>query len=345
MLKAHVAGAWLLNHHPKLNPFVRLYPHHQAIGGYAVGMHREYDMWQAPESHNDFRKALRQPFPRAEIEGNSSPSPIGDAKFESHEGFRVAMLLADVLQVPWNRAAIGKASAILAAHGESRHVRFIDWQQRLQHFQLFIAQRIGPERIRRLHRNKAKELHHVVLDHIADGARFLIVTAAPFDAECLGDGDLHVIDMRVVPQRLQQDVREAQRHEVLHRFLAEIVINAEDVSLEEDGTDHIVDGRGALAVPADWLLDDDARARGYKPFRAEALRQRTEQVRTRREIISADAFVGAKQRLKVCPSTVRRSVDCDVVKSGQESLRCRARFAVDDIKLHQRVLDGGAESL
>ena len=48
------------------------------------------------------------------------------------------------------------------------------------------------------------------------------------------------------------------------------------------------------------------RERGvHKAFRAEALRQRTEQVRTRREIISADAFVGAKQRLKVCPSAVR----------------------------------------
>src|ERR1700729_1482598 len=110
MLKAHVAGAWFLNHHPKLNPFVRLYPHHQAIGGYAVGMHRKYYMRQGAESQDNFRKTLRKPFPRAGIEWTSSPSPIGDAKFASHEGFRVPLLLADVLQVPWNRAAIGKAS-------------------------------------------------------------------------------------------------------------------------------------------------------------------------------------------------------------------------------------------
>ena len=36
MLKAHVARTWLLNHHPKLDPFVWLDAHHQAIGGYAV---------------------------------------------------------------------------------------------------------------------------------------------------------------------------------------------------------------------------------------------------------------------------------------------------------------------
>ena len=114
----------------------------------------------------------------------------------------VALLPADVLQVPWNRAAIGKASAILAAHGECRHVRFIDWQQRLQHFQLFITKRVRFERIWWLHRNEAKKLHHVVLDHVAYGAGFLVVSASSLNTECLRDGNLYMINMRVVPHRL-----------------------------------------------------------------------------------------------------------------------------------------------
>ena len=73
----------------------------------------------------------------------------------------------------------------------------------------------------------------MILDHVAHRAGFFIVAAASFDAERLGDGDLHMIDVRVVPQRLQQDVGETQRHEVLHRLLAEIVIDAEDIALEE----------------------------------------------------------------------------------------------------------------
>ena len=167
----------------------------------------------------------------------------------------------------------------------------------------------------------------MVLDHVAHRAGFFVVAAASLDAQRLGDGDLHMIDVRVVPQRLQQDVGEAQRHEILHRFLAEIVIDAENVALEEDGADHIVDGRGALAVSADWLLDDDARAGRYEPFGAETLRQRAEQVRTGREIVRADAIVGAKQRLQVRPSAIPHSVDRDIVESGQKSLRRRARFA------------------
>ena len=116
----------------------------------------------------------------------------------------------------------------------------------------------------------------MILDHVAHGAGFFVVIAAPLDAERLRDGDLHVIDVRAVPQRLQQNVGETQRHEILHGFLAEVVINAEDIALEEDGADHIVDGCGALAVSADRLFDDDARTWSYEPFGAKTLRQRTE---------------------------------------------------------------------
>ena len=61
----------------------------------------------------------------------------------------------------------------------------------------------------------------------------VVIGAAAFDAERFGDRDLHVVDMRVVPQRLEQGVGEAQRHQVLHRFLAEIVVDAEDALLRE----------------------------------------------------------------------------------------------------------------
>ena len=143
----------------------------------------------------------------------------------------------------------------------------VDRLQGLQHLQFFVAPGVGLERVRRLQRNETNELHHMVLDHVADRARFLIVTAASLDAQRLGDGDLHMIDVSAVPDGLEGDVGEAQRRGVLHRFLAEIVIDAENISLEEDGADHIVDGRGALAVSADRLLNDDARARVTSPSR------------------------------------------------------------------------------
>ena len=218
-------------------PFVRLHAHHQAIGRNAVGCIVEYDMRHAAEADDDFRKALRQPFAGAQVEGHARPAPVGDAELERHESLGVALLLADVLQVAGNRAAVGEAGAILAAHRQRRGVGFVDRLQRFQHLQLLVAQGVRLERIRRLHGDEAEELHHMVLHHVADRARFFIVAAAPFDAERFGDGDLHVIDVRVIPKRLEQDVGEAQRHQVLHRFLAEIVVDAENIALEEHRAD------------------------------------------------------------------------------------------------------------
>ena len=71
----------------------------------------------------------------------------------------------------------------------------------------------------------------------------VVVAAAALDAEALGDGDLDVIDMGGVPERLEQRVAEAERHQVLHRLLAEIVVDAVDLPLVEDPADRVVDAR------------------------------------------------------------------------------------------------------
>ncbi len=98
----------------------------------------------------------------------------------------------------------------------------------------------------------------MVLDHVTHCAGFFVIAASSLDAKRLSDGNLHVINVRVVPQRLEKDVGETQRHEVLHRFLAKIVVDAKNVSFKKDRTNHVVDGRGASAVSADRFLDDNS---------------------------------------------------------------------------------------
>src|SRR5208337_5094154 len=107
------AGARLLDHDPQLDSLVRLHPDHQAVRRNGVRRHVEYDMRHAPESDDDLREALRQPFAGAQIEGDASPAPVGDAELERNEGFGVAVMLADIVQVSGNGAAVGEARAIL----------------------------------------------------------------------------------------------------------------------------------------------------------------------------------------------------------------------------------------
>ena len=185
----------------------------------------------------------------------------------------------------------------------------------------------------------------MILDHVAHGAGFFVVVAASFDTQGLGNGDLHMIDVSAIPHRLQQDVGETERHEVLHGLLAEVVIYAEDISLQEYRPDHVVDDGGALTVFANRLLYDDAGTRRYDAFGAKALRQGTEEVGSGGEVVRADAIVGAERGLQVCPSAVSIGVDCDEIEPRKKPLQRRARAAVDEAKLNQCIFDGCAEGL
>ena len=120
----------------------------------------------------------------------------------------------------------------------------------------------GLEARRRLHRGQAQQLQHVVLQHVAHRAGSVVVVAAAFDADGLGHGDLHLLDVARVPQRLEQRVAEAQREQVLHAFLAEVVVDAEHAVFVEHAGHAVVDLDGAGQVVADRLFQHHARARG-----------------------------------------------------------------------------------
>ena len=98
----------------------------------------------------------------------------------------------------------------------------------------------------------------MVLHHVANGAVFVIVGPAILDTDGLGDGDLHVIDADLVPEWFEQRIGEAQRQEILHRFLAEVVVDAEDAIFGEYSGQRLVDLAIARKIVADRLFHHDA---------------------------------------------------------------------------------------
>ena len=73
----------------------------------------------------------------------------------------------------------------------------------------------------------------MVLDHVADRAGRVVKAAAALDAEVLGHRDLHALDHRAIPERFEDRIREAHEQHVVDGTLAEVVIDAEDVLLDE----------------------------------------------------------------------------------------------------------------
>ena len=98
----------------------------------------------------------------------------------------------------------------------------------------------------------------MVLDHVAQHARLLVVGAPPLHAQLLGHGDLHVVHVAAVPDGLEEAVGEAEDEDVLHRLLAQVVVDAEDLVLLQLAAEVGVEGARAVEVAAEGLLHDDA---------------------------------------------------------------------------------------
>ena len=128
----------------------------------------------------------------------------------------------------------------------------------MKQLQTLVASRLGEERCRRFHRRDREQLEQVVLHHIAQRARPVVVATPLFDADGLGHCDLHVVDVATVPDRLENPVAEAERDDVLDRLLAQGVIDPVDLRFQQDGEDALIEGARRVEIPPERLLDDDS---------------------------------------------------------------------------------------
>src|ERR1019366_950142 len=99
----------------------------------------------------------------------------------------------------------------------------------------------------------------MILHHVAQSSGVVVITAAMFDAHRFGDGDGDIVNVAAVPERLEQRIGKTKGQNVLHRFLAEIVINPKDLRFVKAGGENGVQGAGRFQVVADRLLDHDPR--------------------------------------------------------------------------------------
>src|ERR1700730_14860393 len=153
---------------------------------------------------------------------------------------------------------IDEACRILTAHRMRERVVGMDGPYRAEQLHLLVANHLGMEVRRRLHAHDRDQLHDVVLHDVAERTRLLVVRATTLDADLLSDGDLDVIDVLPVPQRLEDPVREAEDEQVLHGLLAEVVVDAVDLLLDEGRVQPLVELAGGCQVAPKRLLDDHA---------------------------------------------------------------------------------------
>ena len=107
----------------------------------------------------------------------------------------------------------------------------------------------------------------MVLDHIANRAGFLIKLAAALDAERLRHRDLHAVNIVAIPDGLQKAVGEAEDQQVLDRFLAQVVVDAEDIFFRKSLVQRVIQLARRDQIAPERLLQDHAstvRATGFR---------------------------------------------------------------------------------
>ena len=97
----------------------------------------------------------------------------------------------------------------------------------------------------------------MILHHIAHHTGLVVVAAALFHRNLLGNGDAHIVDIVAIPQWLENRVRKAEDQQVLHHVLAQIVVDAIDLALVEYLPDQIVQLDSGAQIIAEWFFDDD----------------------------------------------------------------------------------------
>ena len=145
-----------------------------------------------------------------------------------------------------------------------------------------------------------------------------------------------MVDVLGLPQRLEQRIAEAQRQQVLHRLLAEVVVDAEGLVLVEGVPDRVVDLLRAGQVASYRFFDDHARVGAAQAVTAQAIANTGEQIGAGRQIEHAHAFGGSgKQRGKIVPAGVAGHVELAIVDQFEKPVQRVARSGVGCRDRHQ----------
>src|SRR5208337_5422460 len=92
-----------------------------------------------------------------------------------------------------------------------------------EHIGLLVTNLISVEGNWRLHSYHTEYLDEMVLDHVSEGASFIIIDPSVLYSHLLRHRNLDIVDVSAIPYWLEEGICEAECQDVLHSFLSEIM--------------------------------------------------------------------------------------------------------------------------
>src|SRR5574337_114793 len=102
-----------------------------------------------------------------------------------------------------------------------------------------------------------------------------------YDTHLFGDGDGHAVHVTAIPYGLEEWIGKAKRQNILHSFLAQIMVDPEDLRFGKAVCEDTVQLAGGFQVIADRFLDHNTRQLSVtrQPGLAEVFRDFAEHAR------------------------------------------------------------------
>ena len=183
--------------------------------------------------HDDLRAPFPKRLARPQIDRHTGPAVVVDVEFDGGVGLGVRVGINSwLLSVADDGLTVHpKTGTVLAPHTVAFDVGAIQQPHRPEQVRLGVTNDARIKRRRRLHADVGQHLQEMVLQHVADDARLVVVAPAGLDAHGLRGGDLNMVDVPGVPEGREHAVGEPECQQILHRFLAEIMVDPVDLLL------------------------------------------------------------------------------------------------------------------
>ena len=145
----------------------------------------------------------------------------------------------------------------------------------------------------------------MVLHHVAQRADAVVIGHAALQTDGFPHGDLNMINRPGIPERLEHDIAKAQRQQVLHRFLAQIMIDAENLLFGEQGANPVVHLLRRRQILAYGLFHRNARIGCDQTGVGKPLGRRGKQRRGRGQIDRQATLQPSIDTLRQCRKLIR----------------------------------------
>ena len=198
------------------------------------------------ELDHGLRHLAFEPLARGQEERDTLPSPVVDEHLHAGVGGRQRVVgHPGLVPVARHVTAVDLTLPVLAEGDGVVHV-LTDRErpQASEQLDSFVTNPLGLPPGGRLDGGDPQQLHHVVLEHVAEHASLLVVAGTLLDTESLGGDDPDVVHVVAVPQRLEDGVRQTEREHVLHRLLGKVVVDTKELVLLEVGEQTPVEALG-----------------------------------------------------------------------------------------------------